>query len=86
MRDSKSKRSQWRLVVPDEPEIKKQIMRELHEIPYSGHLGYHKTLQNIQRSFYWPGHTWIFVILSRGAQCARKRKPSIECLQACSNL
>ena len=57
MRDSESKRTQWRLVVPDDPEIKKQIMRELHEVPYSGHLGYHKTLQNIQRSFYWPEHT-----------------------------
>ena len=53
MRDSdKHWRSQWRLVVPDVPDIKKQILRELHEVPYSGHLGYHKTLKNIQRSFY----------------------------------
>ena len=58
MRDTdKHWRSQWRLVVPDDPELKEQIMRELHEIPYSGHLGYHKTLKNIQRSFYWPEHT-----------------------------
>ena len=58
MRDNeKKKRTQWRLVVPDVPELKKQIMRELHEVPYSGHLGYHKTLKNIQRSFYWPEHT-----------------------------
>ena len=58
MRDNeKNKRTQWRLVVPDVPELKKQIMRELHEVPYSGHLGYHKTLKNIQRTFYWPEHT-----------------------------
>ena len=58
MRDNaKNKRIQWRLVVPDVPELKKQIMRELHEVPYSGHLGYHKTLKNIQRTFYWPDHT-----------------------------
>ena len=46
MRDNeKNTRTQWRLVVPDVPELKKQIMRELHEVPYSGHLGYHKTLK-----------------------------------------
>ena len=58
MRDSnKHRKTQWRLVVPDVPDIKKQIMRELHEVPYSGHLGYHKTLKNIQKIFYWPEHT-----------------------------
>ena len=58
MRDTQQhRRSQWRLVVPDDPELKEQIMREMHKIPYSGHLGYHKTLKNIQRSFYWPEHT-----------------------------
>ena len=52
MRDTiRHQRTQWRLVVPDVPELKKQIMRELHEIPYSGHLGYHKTLKNIQTDF-----------------------------------
>ena len=50
-------RAHWRIVIPDVPEIKQQIMREMHEIPYSGHLGYHKTLKKIQQSFYWPEHT-----------------------------
>ena len=54
MRDSESKRTQWQLVVPDDPEIKKQIMRELYEVPYSGDLRYHKMLQNIQRSCTGP--------------------------------
>ena len=49
--------TRWRIVIPDVPEIKKQIMRESHEVPYAGHLGYHKTLQKIQRTFYWPEHT-----------------------------
>ena len=44
-------------MVPDVPELKEQIMREFHEVPYSGHLGYHKTLKKIQQSFYWPEHT-----------------------------
>ena len=58
MRDSdKNRKTQWRLVVPDVPDIKRQIMRELHEVPYAGHLGYHKTMKNIQKTFYWPEHT-----------------------------
>ena len=74
MRDSKGKRVQWRLVVPDDPEIKKQIMRELHEVPYSGHLGYHKTLQNIQRSFYWPEHTLDIRDFATGCPVCQEEK------------
>ena len=47
----------WRLVVPDVPNIKKKIMDELYVVPYSGHLGYQKTLKKVQQSFYWPDHT-----------------------------
>ena len=36
--------------------------------------------------FTGPSTPWMFVILSRGAQCAKKRKPSIEYLLDCSNL
>ena len=27
-------------------------MREFHDVPYAGHLGYHKTLKNLQKTFY----------------------------------
>ena len=30
-------------------------MRIAHSIPMAGHLGTQKTLDRIQRSFYWPG-------------------------------
>jgi len=49
--------TRWRLVLPNVPEVKKQIMGELHSVPYSGHLGYQKTLKKVQESFYWPDHT-----------------------------
>ena len=47
----------WRVVIPDVPEVKRRIMEELHTVPYSGHLGYHKTLKKVQQNFYWPDHT-----------------------------
>lgn len=49
--------TRWRLVIPNVPEVKKRIMEELHAVPYSGHLGYQKTLKKVQQSFYWPDHT-----------------------------
>ena len=32
-------------------------MREYHDVPYAGHLGYHKTLKNLQKTFYWQNIT-----------------------------
>ena len=53
----KEDRRSWKLLIPDVPEVKKRIMEELHSVPYSGHLGFHKTLKKIQQNFYWPDHT-----------------------------
>ena len=45
----------WRLVVPDSPEIKETLLRELHSVPYSGHPGYTRTLEKARQHFYWVG-------------------------------
>ena len=53
----KEDRRSWKLLIPDVAEVKKRIMEELHSVPYSGYLGFHKTLKKIQQNFYWPDHT-----------------------------
>ena len=45
----------WRIVVPDNPEIKEHIVRELHATPYSAHPGIQRTIAKVRRSFYWKG-------------------------------
>ena len=48
----------WRgpqIVVPADDELKKAIMRELHDAPYSGHVGVTKTIKLVERFFWWPG-------------------------------
>ena len=40
-------------MIPNDPEIKRTILEEIHSVPYSGHLGYQKTLKQIQKTFYW---------------------------------
>jgi len=42
------------IYVSDDSHLKKVILREFHVKPYSGHLGYQKTLTAAKRSYYWP--------------------------------
>ena len=43
----------WRTVLPDNHDIKMQVLRELHCVPYSGHPGYNRTLELAKQNFYW---------------------------------
>ena len=42
------------LVVPDMPELKRTILRELHDANYAGHVGTVRTIHNVQRMYWWP--------------------------------
>ena len=53
MQNEEAQDKGWKLVIPNDPEIKKTILEEIHSVPYSGHLGYQKTLKQIQKTFYW---------------------------------
>ncbi|CCO33420.1 Retrotransposable element Tf2 155 kDa protein type 3 [Rhizoctonia solani AG-1 IB] len=44
---------QGRIVVPDEPEIKQQLLSHFHDSPGSGHQGRVRTLELINRHYYW---------------------------------
>ncbi|KAF8723489.1 hypothetical protein RHS02_08621, partial [Rhizoctonia solani] len=42
------------VVVPDEPEIKQQLLSHFHDSPASGHQGRAQTLELISCHYYWP--------------------------------
>lgn len=42
------------LVVPDIPALKQNILRELHDSNYAGHVGSERTIHNVQRMYWWP--------------------------------
>jgi len=42
------------IYVPELPNVKLKILCTLHDHPLSGHPGVQKTLQSIQRCYYWP--------------------------------
>lgn len=48
----------WRgsqIVLPNMEAMRKHILYELHDTPYSGHPGRDKTLEAVSRLYWWPG-------------------------------
>jgi hypothetical protein len=42
-----------KVYVPYSPELRSAILKEMHNVPYAGHLGYHKTISVVMRQYYW---------------------------------
>ena len=42
----------WRIVVPDNREIRDKVEQELHSIPYCAHPGIQRTLGEVRKSFF----------------------------------
>ena len=42
-----------RLCVPDNPELKKKILKEAHSTPYTAHLGSTKMYQDLKTIYWW---------------------------------
>ncbi|KAI5115279.1 hypothetical protein M0805_000711, partial [Coniferiporia weirii] len=50
-------RYQKRVYVPDETDIKREILQMFHDLPSFGHPGLFKTAQLIRQHYWWPGLT-----------------------------
>jgi len=46
--------------IPDDSELKKQILQECHDAPAAGHFGIAKTSDLVSRTFYWPS-MWRYI-------------------------
>ena len=42
-----------RLYIPNFADLKKMAMDEIHQMPYSEHLGYQKTITTIRKKYFW---------------------------------
>ncbi|CAC5418613.1 unnamed protein product [Mytilus coruscus] len=55
---------------------RKQVLQYCHETKYAGHLGMHKTLEKIRRSYYWPGfQSDVREYVAGCDKCARRKTP-----------
>jgi hypothetical protein len=43
-----------RLYIPDNPDLRREILESEHDTKVAGHMGQDKTVEIIKRNFYWP--------------------------------
>ena len=43
-----------KVYVLDSHEIRKLILKEMHNVPYARHQGYQKTLEAVRKEYFWP--------------------------------
>ena len=46
-----------KVYVPNDPVLRKELVRRHHDVPAAGHPGRAKTLELLSRNYWWPGMT-----------------------------
>jgi hypothetical protein len=41
--------------VPNSLELRRAILKEMHNVPYARHTGYQKIISAVETQYYWPG-------------------------------
>ena len=70
----------WRVLVPNDNDLRNRIMFEYHDAPASGHLGREKTYLMLSRDFYWPNqYKWVRKYIRTCEICQRvKSSPASQ--------
>jgi hypothetical protein len=43
-----------KIYVPSFGELRNLVLKEMHNVPYVGHLGYQKTIASVRSQLFWP--------------------------------
>ena len=65
-----------RLYVPDVTDLKIRILKGFHDSPTAGHFGRDKTIQSLERWFYWPGLAAFVTEYVKTCEACTRSKPS----------
>ena len=63
-----------RIYVPSD--LRLQVLEQCHDSPLAGHFGQKRTLELIQRDYYWPGLSTATKDYVKGCHSCRRNKPS----------
>jgi hypothetical protein len=67
---------QGRIFVPDNEELKRNLIATFHDSPIAGHPGQQRTLELVSRRYYWPGmRAKIFHYVETCEVCQRIKHP-----------
>ena len=68
-----------KIMVPDNQELKLEIIRHHHDLPYSGHFGVAKTYASIGRDFFWQNlRTDVKAYVSACDTCQRDKSSNLR--------
>lgn len=74
-----------RLTVPNNDAIKTEILENEHDLIIARHFGIDKTIELVQRNFYWPAMTnWITDYVQSCDNCITKSRFATRCLASCN--
>ena len=63
------------IVLPKYIHLRQAAIQEFHEPPYCGHLGFHKTLQNLKRTYWWYGMSQNVKNFVNSCHSCQRNKP-----------
>jgi hypothetical protein len=70
---------QGRIVVPDNEELRQDLITTFHDSPMAGHPGQQRTLELVSRRYYWPGmRAKIFQYVETCETCQRIKRTKIS--------
>ncbi|UYV77192.1 K02A2.6-like [Cordylochernes scorpioides] len=62
----------WLLVVPKQ--MRHKILKDVHDTPMAGHLGFAKTYGRVRKRFYWPGlYRTVSQYIAHCKECQRRK-------------
>ena len=68
-KDQNEESQYWRVVLPDDSEIRKLVITELHSIPFMAHPGISRTVSKARDSFLLEGYGRRYQILRGSMPC-----------------
>ena len=67
------------LCIPNIDEVKARILWEAHNSPVAGHCGYVKTLNMVQKSYFWPGlKRYVLQHVTQCLPCQRNKAERVK--------
>ena len=64
------------IAVPDVKAVKLKILKSLHDATYAGHVGGHRTVNNVERLYWWPGMGKEIREYVKGCEVCQRNKGS----------
>jgi hypothetical protein len=71
--------NQDRVYIPAAPGFRIKVLQEHHETPITGHVGRDKTLERVQRSYFWPGLDRDMRAFVRSCDPCQRNKARNQC-------